>query len=43
MSRKGKKGKFGVKLIGNMFEKPSKRMIGEAVFIDDLMTADSMN
>ena len=39
----GKKVKFGVKVIGNMFGKPSKRMIGEAVYIDDLMTTESMN
>ena len=35
--------KFGVKVIGNMFGEPSKRIIGDAVYIDDLMPTESIN
>ena len=35
----GKKVKFGVQVIG----KPSRRIIGEAVYIDALIISDSLN
>ena len=39
----GKKVKFNVKLKGNTYGKPSRRMLTEAVYIDDMMTFESMN
>ena len=39
----GRRIKFGVKVIGNMYGRPTKRIIGEAVYIDDLMVSESMN
>ena len=39
----GKKIMMGVKVIGNMYGKPTKRMIAEAVNIDELSESESMN
>ena len=39
----GKKIKIGVKVVGNMYGKPTKRMIAEAVNIDELLESESMN
>ena len=39
----GRKIKIGVKILGNMYGRPTKRMIAEAVYIDDLMMSESMN
>ena len=39
----GKKVKFNVKVKGNTYGKPSRRMLTEAVCIDDMMMFESMN
>ena len=39
----GRKIRIGVKVIGSMYGQPTKRMIAEAVKIDNLLVSESMN
>ena len=39
----GKKFSTSVKIKECMYGKPSRRMIGEAVYIDDLLDSEAMN
>ena len=39
----GKKIRFDVKVKGNAYGKPSRRMLTEAVYIDDMRMSESMN